>query len=53
MSQTYNIDLSKQERQMMEAWNKLDPIDEWEKEKIKLIHKSHLQIQPSSQANIF
>ena len=31
MSDKYNINLSKQERAMMEAWDKLDPIDEWEK----------------------
>lgn len=38
MSEKYNINLSKQERQMMEAWNKLDPIDEWEEERIKRIN---------------
>lgn len=37
MSKTYNINLSKQERQMMEAWDKLDPISEWEiKKTIKI-----------------
>ena len=39
MSQKYNINLSKQETQMMEAWNKLDPMDDWEREKIKLVQK--------------
>ena len=39
MSQKYNINLSKQETQMMEAWNKLDPVDDWEREKIKLVQK--------------
>ena len=39
MSQKYNINLSKQETQLMEAWNKLDPIDNWEREKIKLVQK--------------
>lgn len=39
MSKKYNINLSKQERQMMEAWNKLDPIDEWERKKTKLVQK--------------
>ena len=39
MSEKYNINLSKQERQMMEAWDKLDPIDEWEKERIQRIKK--------------
>ena len=29
MSKTYNINLSDQERKMMEAWDKQDPIDEW------------------------
>jgi len=38
MSETYNINLSKQERQMMEAWDKQDPIDEWEIEKKQRIH---------------
>jgi deoxyribonuclease-1 len=37
MSKTYNINLSKQERQMMEAWDKQDPISEWEETKIKRI----------------
>lgn len=37
MSEKYNINLSKQERQMMEAWDKMDPIDNWEKEKRKLL----------------
>jgi len=39
MSEKYNINLSKQERQMMEAWDKLDPMDMWEEEKIKKIHE--------------
>jgi deoxyribonuclease-1 len=39
MSKKYNINLSKQEIQMMEAWNKLDPMDRWEREKIKLVQK--------------
>ncbi|NQY24592.1 MAG: endonuclease [Campylobacteraceae bacterium] len=30
MSDKYNIRMSKQEKNMMKAWNKLDPIDEWE-----------------------
>lgn len=30
MSKKYDIKLSKQEKQMMEVWNKLDPISEWE-----------------------
>lgn len=39
MSKTYNINLSPQERKLMEAWDKLDPISEWEKEKNTLIEK--------------
>jgi len=30
MSDKYNIRLSKQERKMMEVWNKFDPVSEWE-----------------------
>ena len=30
MSDKYNVILSKQERKMMEVWNKLDPVDKWE-----------------------
>ena len=33
MSKTYNINLSDQERKLMEAWDKQDPIDELEIEK--------------------
>lgn len=40
MSKKYNINLSKQEMQMMEVWNKLDPVDDWEREKIKLVQMS-------------
>lgn len=39
MSKKYNINLSKQETQMMEAWDKIDPMDDWEKEKIRLVQK--------------
>jgi len=39
ISKKYNINLSKQETQMMEAWDKLDPIDEWETERRKLIQR--------------
>jgi len=39
MSEKYNIRLSKGERQMMEAWNKMDPVDEWEIIKNKRIKK--------------
>ncbi|MFA9374159.1 MAG: endonuclease [Poseidonibacter sp.] len=39
MSDKYNVRLSKQERRMMEAWNKLDPISEWERIKNKRVEK--------------
>ena len=39
MSDRYNINLSDQERKMMEVWDKQDPIDEWEIEKNKKIEK--------------
>jgi deoxyribonuclease-1 len=39
MSDKYNINLSKQERKMMEAWDKQDPIDEWERIKNKRVEK--------------
>ncbi|MGB3751050.1 MAG: endonuclease [Arcobacteraceae bacterium] len=35
----YNINLSKQERKMMEVWNKQDPVSEWEKIKNKRVKK--------------
>ena len=39
MSDKYNITLSKQERKMMEVWNKLDPVDEWERIKNRRVVK--------------
>lgn len=39
MSDKYNVTLSKQERKMMEVWNKLDPVDEWEIIKNKRVFK--------------
>ena len=39
MSDKYNINLSKQERKMMEAWDKEDPVSEWEKIKNKRVEK--------------
>mgnify|MGYP000851711717 CR=1 FL=1 len=33
MSETYNINLSKQERQLMEVWHKQDPVSDWERVK--------------------
>lgn len=37
MSDTYAIPLSAQQRKMMEAWDRADPEDEWEREKIRRI----------------
>ena len=39
MSDKYNINLSNQERKLMEAWNKQDPVDEWERIKNKRVTK--------------
>ena len=39
MSDKYNVTLSKQEHKMMEVWNKLDPVDEWERIKNKRVFK--------------
>ncbi|MFW3405562.1 endonuclease [Aliarcobacter butzleri] len=39
MSDKYNINLSKQERQMLEVWNKQDPVSSWEKIKNQRVEK--------------
>lgn len=39
MSDKYNVRLSKQERKLMNTWNKLDPISEWERIKNKRVKK--------------
>jgi len=39
MSDKYNVRLSKQERKMMEAWDKQDPVSEWEEVKNRRIEK--------------
>lgn len=39
MSDKYNVRLSKQERKMMEAWDKQDPISRWERIKNRRIEK--------------
>lgn len=39
MANKYNLKLSKQERAMMEVWDKQDPIDKWEIERIDRINK--------------
>lgn len=37
MSQTYGIKLSKQDRRLMEAWNKKYPVSDWERERNRRI----------------
>ncbi len=39
MSDKYNVRLSKQERRMMEAWNKQDPVSNWERIKNGRVEK--------------
>lgn len=39
MSQKYNIPLSKNESRMMAAWDRQDPIDEWEMEKKRRVQR--------------
>ena len=39
MSDKYNVNLSSQELKMFEVWNKLDPVDEWEKIKNQRVYK--------------
>ena len=39
MSEKYNINLSDQERKMMEVWNKQDPVSNWEKIKNDRVEK--------------
>lgn len=39
MSDKYNVKLSKQERKMMEVWNKQDPVSNWEIIKNDRVHK--------------
>ncbi len=39
MSDRYKVKLSKQQRQLMMAWDKEDPIDAWERERSKKIEK--------------
>lgn len=39
MSDTYDIRLSKQQRELFNAWSKLDPPDSWEKERNRRIEK--------------
>ena len=38
MSKTYNIKLSKKDRQMFEKWDEENPISEWEKIRKKRIY---------------
>ena len=37
MSHTYGLNLSSQDIQLFNAWHKQDPVDEWERERNKLI----------------
>ncbi len=46
MSDKYKVRLSKKEKKMMEAWNKLDPVDEWEKTKNKRVQKLQGNLNP-------
>ncbi len=39
MSDTYNINLSKQQKQLFKAWDKQDPVDNWEIERNSRIEK--------------
>lgn len=39
MSATYGFKLSKQDMQLFEAWDKLDPVDDWERERNRRIAK--------------
>jgi len=39
MSDKYNINLSKQERKIMEVWDRQDPVSEWERIKNKRVEK--------------
>ncbi len=41
-----NVNLSNQERKLMEAWNKQDPIDEWERIKNKRVEKLQGNLNP-------
>ena len=44
MSDTYGIRLSDQDRQLLEAWNRMDPVDDWERtrdERIAAIQGNH------------
>lgn len=46
MSDTYDIRLSKQQRQLFTAWDKLDPPDSWEKERNQRIKKVQGNLNP-------
>jgi len=46
MSDKYNVRLSKQERRMMEVWDKLDPVSEWERIKNKRVQKLQGNFNP-------
>jgi len=46
MSDKYNVRLSKQERKMMEVWDKQDPVSEWERIKNKRVQKLQGNFNP-------
>lgn len=46
MSDKYNVRLSKKEKRMMEIWNKLDPISNWEKIKNEKVRKIQGNLNP-------
>jgi len=46
MSDKYNVRLSKQERKMMEVWDKQDPVSEWERIKNKRVEKLQGNFNP-------
>lgn len=46
MSDKYKVNLSKQERKMMEVWNKLDPVSSWERTKNKRVEKLQGNLNP-------
>jgi len=46
MSDRYKIRLSEQQRRLKEAWNKLDPVDEWGREKNRRVGKKQGNTDP-------
>lgn len=46
MSATYGFKLSKQDMQLFEAWDKMDPVDDWERERNRRIAKIQGNFNP-------